>query len=269
MRFTQLTPLHIAIVAMTLATSCNRPPERLSPEEAKTRGDTLLRQMSQTLASMQVFSFTADEAVERVTRDGTKTENKFSRNIIVRRPNALAFADTAGRDRKGWYDGKQLTLVSSGEKVWARGPMPGTLDEALDYVAVEYDVKMPVADLLYASPYDALMTADTTGGWVGVESVDGTSCDHLSYSHPVVDWQVWLTQDEKKLPRQIQIKYKKNPGQPVTRAVLRDWNQAPQVTEATFTPSVPEGYERLKIMRHASVIDEKASEEKPKGTQGR
>ena len=269
MRFTRLRPIYIAIAALTLTASCNRPPERLTPEEARTRGDTLLRQMSQTLASMQVFSFTTDEVIDRVKGDGTKTEVKFSRNIIVRRPNALAFTDTAGRDRKGWYDGKQLTLLSASEKVWARGPMPGTLDEALDYVAVEYDVKMPMADLLYASPYDALMTADTTGGWVGVASVNGTPSDHLSYSHPVVDWEVWLAQDDKKLPRQIQIKYKKDPGQPVTRAVLRDWNQAPQVTEATFTPSVPDGYQRLKIMRHASVIDEKASEEKPQGTKGR
>lgn len=269
MRFLRPTPILTAITAMALAASCNRPPERLTPEEAKVKGDTLLRQMSQTLASMQVFSFTADEDIDRVKRDGTKTEGKFSRNIIVRRPNLLAFADTAGRDRKGWYDGKHLTLVSTSEKVWARGPMPGTLDEALDYVAVEYDVMMPMADLLYSSPYDALMTADTTGGWVGVESVDGTPCDHLSYSHPVVDWEVWLTEDDKKLPRKIQLKHKKDPGQPVTRAVLRDWNHAPQVTEATFTPSVPEGYERLKIMRHASVIDEKASEEKPRGTKGR
>jgi hypothetical protein len=269
MCFTRLTPVYLVAAALALAAGCNRQPETLTPEAAKAKGDALLRQMSQTLASMQTFALTADQVREQVKRDGTKTEERFTRQTVIQRPNKLTFSDSGGKDRGGWYDGKHLTLVSKSQKLWARGPMPPTLDEALDYISVEYAVQVPVADFLYSSPYDALMTPDTTGGWVGVERVEGTPCDHLSYSNPVVDWQVWLTQDERKLPRKIQITYKSEPGQPVTRVVLRDWNQSPQVTDATFTPSVPEGYERLKIMRHASVVDEKASEAKPQGTGGR
>ena len=82
--------------------------------------------------------------------------------------------------------------------------MPGTLDEAMDFISAEYDVQIPTADLLYSNPYEALMTADTTGGWVGVEKVGERTCDHLSYQQAVVDWQIWLTQDERKLPCQLQ-----------------------------------------------------------------
>ena len=59
--------------------------------------------------------------------------------------------------------------------------MPGTLDEALDFLAAEYDVRMPAADLLYSNPYEALMTSDTTGGWVDVQQIGGRTCDHLAY----------------------------------------------------------------------------------------
>jgi hypothetical protein len=118
----------------------------------------------------------------------------FSRRTVVRRPNRLTFTDKGdGHDTAAWYDGQRLTMVSNPDKVWVRGPMPPTLDEAMDFVSAEYAVQIPTADLLYSNPYEALMTADTTGGWVNVEKVGERTCDHLSYQQAVVDWQIWLT----------------------------------------------------------------------------
>jgi hypothetical protein len=212
--------------------------------------------MSQTLAGTHTFSYTADQEVERIRGGGERVTDRFSRNTIVRRPNQLAFKEQGqDRDSAAWYDGKQLTIVSNRDKVWVRGPMPGTLDEAMDFVSAEYAVQIPTADLLYANPYDALMTPDTTGGWVDVEPVGERTCDHLSYQQSVVDWEIWLTQDDRKLPCQLRITYKSEPGQPVTRVVFHDWNATPAVSEATFTPTVPVGYRRIKIMRHATLED--------------
>ena len=42
--------------------------------------------------------------------------------------------------------------VLNAHKVWARGPMPPSLDEALDYLSAEYAIQMPTADLLYRPP---------------------------------------------------------------------------------------------------------------------
>ena len=253
--------------AVALAAGCSKQPEPLTPEAARAKGDALLKQMSQSLASTQAFSFTAEETREKVKRDGTKTEDKFTRRVVIRRPNAVSFVDQgAEHDGLGWYDGKHLTIVSNKHKVWAKGPMPATLDEALDFLSAEYAVQMPAGDLMYASPYDALITSDTTGGWVDVQNVGDTPCDHLSYSQAVVDWQLWLVQDDRKLPRKIQITYKNDPGKPVSTVVIRDWNPSPQISDATFTPAVPEGYQRIKIMRHATVVDEKAGETAPAPT---
>ncbi len=249
------------LAVLALAAGCSRT-EMLTPEAARAKGDALLRQMSQTLIGTQSFSYRTEQAVERIRGGGEKVTDQFSRNTIVRRPNQLAFTDQ-GHDHDGavWYDGKQLTVVSNRDKVWVRGPMPGTLDEAMDFVSAEYAVQIPTADLLYSNPYEALMTSDTTGGWVNVEKVDGRSCDHLSYQQAAVDWQIWLTQDDRKLPCQLQITYKTEPGQPVTRIVFHDWNAVPTISETTFRPAVPEGYRRIKIMRHATVVDEAAGKE--------
>lgn len=258
MLMTQRAPAMVAAALLALVTGCNQTTRPLTPEEARAKGDGMLRQMSQSAAAGQAFSFTADEVRERVAANGAKTEARFTRQVTVRRPNALAFTSKGDeRDSSAWYDGKFLTIVSHREKVWAKGPMPDTLDAAIDYLSAEYAIQMPTADLLYSSPYDALMTADTTGGWVDVQKVGDRSAEHLSYQQPVVDWEIWLTQDDRRLPIQFQITYKTEPGKPVVRVIYHDLNTTPQVSDETFAAKIPDGYQRIKIMRHASVVDEK------------
>lgn len=250
-------------VAMAAGSACRRP-EVLTAEAAGERGDALLRQMSQTMAATQAFSYTAETHRQHVRTNGEKVEETYTRQVTVRRPNALTFTDTSGEhDAVVWYDGKHVTFVSHRQKAWARGPMPATLDEAMDFVSSEYAIQIPTADLLYSSPYDALITKDTTGGWVGVEKIGDTACDHLAYKQAVVDWEIWLNQDDRKLPRQIRIKYKTAPGEPVTRVVFTNWTPAPAITDTTFTASIPDGYERLKLMRYATVPDKTVTEATP------
>jgi hypothetical protein len=149
------------------------------------------------------------------------------------------------------------------DKSWARGPMPPTLDEALDFLSSEYAIQMPTADLLYSSPYDAVMTPDTTGGWVDVQQIGDRRCDHLAYQTKGVDWEIWLS--EARLPCQVRIIYKNEPGRPTTTVTYSDLDQSPRVTDETFAAKIPDGYERIKMMRHATVDDPKvtATESEP------
>jgi hypothetical protein len=229
---------------------CSQTP-RLTPEEAKAKGDALLRTMSANMAAVQTFAFTADERRER-TANGKTGATSTTRRVVVRRPDRLAFIGKGeAGEIAGWYDGAHVTLVSHGHKVWARGPMPPTLDESLDFLANEYRVQMPTADLLYSSPYDALMTKDTTGGWVDTQAVGDRTCDHLAYQQAIVDWEIWLDSNGQ-LPCQLKITYKNEPGRPSTTVTYHGLDSS-QVSNDTFTAKIPDGYQRIRIMRHASV----------------
>jgi hypothetical protein len=246
----------LVATAMVLAAGCNRAPEALTPEAAAAKGDALLREMSKNLSALQTFAYTADEQREDV-KGATKQEKRVSRRVVVRRPNAFAFTSTGDeRDAESWYDGKQLTIVSNRGKVWARGPMPATLDEALDFLSAEYAIQMPTADLMYSNPYDALMTTETTGGWVDVQKVGERTCDHLAYRQQAVDWEIWLG-EARRLPCQIKIVYKNDPGQPVTIVTYGNFDESPAASDDTFAAKIPDGYQRIKIMRHATVTDPK------------
>jgi hypothetical protein len=251
----------MALVIVSVG-SCSRTPQTLTPEAARAKGDALLREMSKNLSALQTFAYTVDERRQAPGQSDAKSQMRVTRHVIVRRPNAVAFTGKGDRgDSAGWYDGKQLTLVSHRDKVWARGPMPPTLDEALDFLSNEYDVQMPTADLLYSSPYDAFMAKDTTGGWVDTQHVGDRVCEHLAYRQPVVDWELWLSTD-RSLPCQLKVTYKQIPGTPST-LVTYHGIENPQVTDDTFKPKVPDGYNRIKIIRHATVIDPKLDEPSP------
>ena len=214
-------------------------PEKLTPEAARAKGDELLREMGEVLHGIQTFAYTADEVREEI-KAGKKVEARVTRRVMIRRANSIAFTAKGDRDAAGWYDGKHLTMVSNAHKVWARGPMPPSLDEALDYLSAGYAVQMPTADLLYSSPYDALMTPDTKGGWVDVQTISSTKSDHLAYQQGAVDWDLWLNQ-EGHLPLKVKFVYKNAPGQPSVTVTYSEMDRSPQVSDDTFVPKIPEG----------------------------
>jgi hypothetical protein len=253
----------LGVAVLLTIGACSRSPQPLTPEEAHAKGDALLKEMSANVAGLKTFSYTVDEVTEG-GKEGAKAVKRATRKVTIRRPDALVYTVTGDDiDSAGYYDGKSITILANRMKKWARGPMPPTLDEAIDYMAAEYAMELPGGDLLYSSPYEALMTTETKGGWVDVQQIDTRTCDHLSYHVNDLDWEIWLNQDGR-LPCQAKITYKGDPGQPVTTVTYRDLERSPQVTDATFTASVPADYERIKIIRHATVEDPTVADDEVK-----
>ena len=58
----------------------------------------------------------------------------------------------------------------------------------------------------------------------------------------------------KRSVKQLQITYKQDPGQPVTRVTFKDENLAPKVDDSTFTAKVPDGYTRIRLARRDSDL---------------
>ena len=226
------------------------------------RGTEIVRAVSEQLAGAQTFSFKTDEVHQRSASDGTLRERRFSRETIIRRPDR-AWLHIIGPDRDGdvFYDGESLTLVGNREQVWAQVPLPPTIDEAMDALAVDYGVPMPMADFVYSSPYEALISEDTRGGWVGEETVGGKECDHLAFESDAVDWELWVSKEEPPLPCQLVMTYKLDPGPPTSRLTFLEWNLAAQADESRFEPRIPEGYRRIPVV--GAPTEEEVSDVQP------
>ena len=237
-------------IALVAAAACGGRPDPKTPEEAAARGDELLRKMGDTLKNAQALSVTITEAHEKVRRNGQKEPYTLTREIIVRRPDRL-WAHTTGSDQrniKATYDGKTVTIVGDTQKVWATFPGGSTLDETLDIASDRFDLRIAAADFLYSSPYDSFADKESKGGWIRRTTVDGRPCEELSYVMKQLDFRLSVTSDEPTLPCQIQITYKQEPGQPVSRLTFSKWNLKAQPEDSQFAANVPQGYEQIPMV---------------------
>lgn len=241
------------------AVACSSPPAAQPPAAAAdVNPEALVKRMSDTLAAARTFSFSTTEMHER--RKGTgKQELRFSRTHLVRRPNGVAFTlQGSEREGLGAYDGEHFTLVWTNQKAYAKVKMPPTIDAALDRLAEHFQMPMPVGDLLYSNPYERFM-GEAKGRYAGRESIGGKDCEHLAYSEPQVDWQIWIAASGDPLPCQLEITSKGQSGPLTSRVAFADWNLAAPVPEGAFAPKVPDGFERILMMAHEPEASPAAS----------
>jgi hypothetical protein len=221
-----------------LASGCSRDPTPGTPAAAA-EGARLMHQMSDTLAKVPAFRFSTTESLDQVGPPATRGVLRFSRIVTVRRPNALYFevhGVTEGPAAvTAYYDGKTVAVSNHVTREWAQTTVPATLDEMFDDVARRYALPVPIADVIYSTPYDAFIGRDSKGGFAGREAIDGVACVRLAYTDDFVDVTVWLPASGVPLPRRVELVYKRAGGAPKARLDFTNWDLAPQVADGTFS----------------------------------
>lgn len=229
------------------------PPTPRSAEE-------IVKRASDRLAAAQSFSFTISEKHQR-RRGGKVVEVAGSRTFLVKRPAAITFTTVGGEMGGGAaaYDGKELTLVWPEHQAYARVKMPDTIDASLDRLAERFNTHLPVGDLLYSSAYDALVSQDSTGRYVGRETVGDAQCDHVAFTHPNVDWELWVAVRGEPTPCRIVITSKGRSGPLTSDVTFSGWNLAAVPAADAFALKVPAGYERIPVAAYDAAEEPAAS----------
>ena len=153
----------------------------------------ILQRMTDYLASLQKFSVHTQNNIEDELDSGHRVDFDVSANVIINRPNKL-YAERKGDliDQIFTYNGKTLTLYNPSDKVYATESAPGTIEEMLDFARESLGLTVPVADLVYRNAFPLLMQDVTLAVVIGKAVIGGVRCDHLLFSRPGVDFQVWV-----------------------------------------------------------------------------
>ena len=169
--------------------------------------------------------------------------------MIISRPNRLR-AERKGDlvDQIFYYDGKTLTLYNPADKVYATEPAPGTIEELLDFARETLGLMVPAADLIYRNAFPLLMQDVTFAAVVGKAVIGGVKCDHLLFSRPGVDFQVWVADAGQPLPYKYVVTDTGTPRLMSITTVMSDWNTAPAVDDARFSFEPPQGVKQIDFM---------------------
>src|SRR5213078_2536398 len=129
--------------------------------------------------------------------------------LQVQRPNHLhAQVLSPRRNREMVYDGSTITLLNKVRNFYGTISAPGNLDQALDLASDKFGIEMPLADFIGSDPRKELLEKVVAGRDIGPVSVMGVPCEHLAFTQDNIDWQVWIEEGAKPIPRKFVITYK-------------------------------------------------------------
>ena len=226
------------------------------PSQVRAQGPTvdpaaarILKGMTDYLGSLKRFSVETQNTLEDVTDTGQRIDLDVSAKVTVSRPNKVR------SERKGdslhqvfTYDGKTLTLHNLSENVYATEAVPDTFEGMFKYLYETLGFGLPVSDLIYGDAFPLLMEDVTFAAVAGKTYIDGVKCDHLLFSRPGVDFQVWIEDGGKPLPRKYVVTDTSYPGLMSITTVMSDWNVNPAVKDADFSFTPPEGAQAINFM---------------------
>jgi hypothetical protein len=221
----------------------------ISPEAAR-----ILNDMGAYLKAAPQLSFHAAITHDDLLPTGQKLQLAASYEAAVRRPDRM-FTEYVGDvdARRFWYDGKTVTLYDPVLDVYATEPAKATIDATVDQLTERLGFTPPLSDLMMSDPAATLQKNALYGFVVGSSEVDGVSCHHLAFVERNIDWQIWVEDGTRLVPRKLVITYKLLPGAPQFTAVLSDWDLATRPPDTLFTAQPSPSASRIEFLTAAKA----------------
>jgi hypothetical protein len=205
--------------------------------------------MSDYMDTLEQFTVRAENGMDTMLPSGQTLQLGRSMEISVRRPDRLRGNINGGRyDQEFYYDGKSITLFTKGVNYYATTETSPSIEAALDDAEESVGLVAPFADVISRNAYDNLIEDVTLGLYVGLSTVSGVECHHLAFRGEETDWQIWIENSEKPLPRKFMITSKWITGAPRFVGLIIGWDLSPDLKDSLFTFVAPEGAEEIEFL---------------------
>jgi hypothetical protein len=201
-----------------------------------------LKRMTTFLDGLQQFSVNTHSIIEEMHASKHRVDYDVSASVTIKRPNKLRAVRTGElMGESFFYDGKTLTVYKPSEKAYATEKGLDTIETMITFARETAGALLPSADLLYRNAFPLLMQDVTLAVVVGKPVINGVKYDHLLFSRPDVDFQIWIAQGKRPLPARYTVTETGTPALLSISTVLRDWNIASAVDDAQFKFVPPKG----------------------------
>jgi hypothetical protein len=231
------------------ATDTAAPLQVISPE-----AQAVLDRMTAFLKAQKSFSIDSQSTRDEVVKFGYKLQSNEHATLTTQLSTKLR-VEVSGdeRDRLFIYDGAKLTMYSPDDEVYTQVKAPDTIGKLVDRL-LGAGIEMPMIDMLYQIYQGSLTEAVRGGVLVGDSNIDGTDCDHLAFRQGNIDWQLWVEQGDKPLPRRLAVTTRYEVGDPQYQVTMH-WNLKPKIDASTFVFTPPKGVKEIPFSDPAALAD--------------
>jgi hypothetical protein len=247
-RLTRQVLVAVVILSALVAGSASAEAAKVDPQATG-----LLKDATTYLGDQLQFSVDTRNTIEDLLPSGQRLDIEVVTSIVVRRPNKLRAMRNDHAKQAFYYDGEDLTLHNPTDKVYATVPAPDTLAATLDFTRESLGFMIPATDLIYPGSFPLLMQFVTSASVIGKAMIDGVSCDHLAFSKPGVDFQIWIADNGKPLVHKYVVTDTAGPERLSVSTVMSNWEFGSAVVDAGFSFTEPPGDNAIEFIRLDSV----------------
>jgi hypothetical protein len=198
------------------------------------RAGEILERAYRYIGSLESFSLRATLSNEDLYRGRMVVELTHRIDGKLKRPGKLRI-DISGdsRNRSYFVDQGILSTYDRSRRLYAQVKVPQNIDGALDFAYENYDIKTPLANILYSDLADRLMP-QVQGYYFGMVYVGDTLCDYIGFSNQKESFQVWVAKGDKPLIRKYVV-IDKTSSMRLHSRVSIEWNNDVKIQEKNFT----------------------------------
>ena len=236
-----------ALMVARSALAAEVTPKTEPSTESQREAAALLKSMAEYLGGLKSFSCTSSNRYETVQANGQKIEFGETRRISLSRPDRLRIEEVTsdGASDLALFDGKQITMLSADDNVYAQAPQPASIEDALVYFVRDLRMRMPLAMLLSTHVRTELPALVKEVDYVESTKVGNRAAHHIAGRSDSVDFQLWIAEGKSPVPLRIVITYKLAPSQPRFGAEISDWDVSPRFSAKTFQFALPKDARKI------------------------
>jgi len=208
----------------------------------------ILQNMSYFLGSKDQYTFKAEVMFDQLINSNRKIQYSAEEKVYMKKKGNLTIeyvSDLGGY--KLWFEEGRVTILELPTNLFSITTLPATIDQALKKLKEKYNFTPALSDFLFINTYRVLTAKVQSGSYYGTSKVFGVRCDHLAFVQQDIDWQIWIENGKRQIPRKLVITYKNLPGSPQFIAILRDWVIDKPITSFAFKADIPNLNQRTEM----------------------
>lgn len=216
--------LYAAGLALLLGTATLLAEEMSAEEIAKKAYDAL--------DNRQKYAFNA-----AILNHSDEGENRHQVAVKINRPGQFR-VDVTGdiRNRSNYLNNGVYTVYDHDKNMYLHLKTPKDIDNALDDLFDRFEIKAPLAQLMYTNMGDRIKFDSSKN--FGIVDLNGVECHYLAFSTKANEIHVWITTGETPMIINYMIKDKTSKNH-AYKATSIYWKNASIISPSDFIFAVP------------------------------
>ena len=194
-------------------------------QKSKSASDILMNSYHY-IEGLKHFKIEAIVLNEDIYKDNIVIQLTHRVDMEIQRPSKM-FIDIKGdvKNQNIYLDNSIFTIYSKKYNLFGKLTTKDTIDATLDMLFEKYDIKAPLANLIY-SDISVRLKPQNKGYYIGVVDYKGNKCDYLVFANKYKEFQVWIQKGEQPLIRKFII-IDKTSKEKLRSVTMLKWNLHP------------------------------------------